>query len=157
MIAEVTTGDHSKRTDSRERSRFRSTQSVFAIAVADNAPFGSAGQTQVPREDVPEMAAAFARWFANSTTEIPIVARVVAGIVIARVKHDTLRVTIAQGQNGDNRRRFGVGGGCPPPLNSPIKPDLFVSSGPGQTDARRLLTGGLLVRVQPEEPIKSTT
>jgi hypothetical protein len=51
-VAEITTGDHSKRADRRERARFRATQRVLAIAFPHSLALGSAWQVEMPREDV---------------------------------------------------------------------------------------------------------
>jgi hypothetical protein len=50
VIAEITTGDHPKRTDGCERSRFGPTQCVVAIAMADDLPLQTAWQVEVARE-----------------------------------------------------------------------------------------------------------
>jgi hypothetical protein len=47
-VAEITTGDHSKCPDGRERARFRSTQRVFAIAIPHALTFESARQIEMP-------------------------------------------------------------------------------------------------------------
>src|SRR5205807_9288538 len=59
------------------------------------------------------------------------------------------------GQNRDNLAKCRVVGGCPPTTNYPMKMGLVVSSGLKSFRKKRLLTGGLLVRVQPEEPFFS--
>jgi hypothetical protein len=50
MISEITTGDHSKRTDGGERPRLRAAQGVLAIAVADDLSLRSTRQFQIARE-----------------------------------------------------------------------------------------------------------
>jgi hypothetical protein len=52
MVRQVTTRDNSKRTNGRERARFRSTQGVLTIAVADDLPLESAREIEIPRENV---------------------------------------------------------------------------------------------------------
>jgi hypothetical protein len=51
-IVEVTTADHSKRTDGREDSRFGAAQAVFLVTVAHDLAVGSMRQIQVTRERV---------------------------------------------------------------------------------------------------------
>jgi hypothetical protein len=50
LVPEITTGDHLKHSDGRERSRLRTAQGVLAIAVAYEFAFRAAGEIQVPRE-----------------------------------------------------------------------------------------------------------
>ena len=50
MISEITTGDHSKRTDGRERPRLGAAQGVLAVTVAHDLPLESARQLEIARE-----------------------------------------------------------------------------------------------------------
>ena len=52
VVSEVTTGDHSKGANGRQRARFRAAQGVLAVAVANDLPLQSARQVDVPRERV---------------------------------------------------------------------------------------------------------
>jgi hypothetical protein len=52
VVAQITTGDHSKGTDGRKDSRFGTAQGVFLVSVAHDLPVGSMGQVQVTRERV---------------------------------------------------------------------------------------------------------
>src|SRR5207244_3410203 len=49
-ISKITTGDHSKRTDGRERARLRAAQCVFTVAVAHDLSLHAAGQVDTARE-----------------------------------------------------------------------------------------------------------
>jgi len=60
VVSEITTGDHSKRTDSCERSRFRTTQRVLAIANAHDLALPPSRQVQVVGEDVTRIMTALA-------------------------------------------------------------------------------------------------
>jgi hypothetical protein len=53
MVSEITTGDNSKSTDGRERSRFGAAQGVLTIAVANELAFQAARQMNVAGEGVP--------------------------------------------------------------------------------------------------------
>ena len=57
VVAEITTGDHSKRADGRERPRFRAAQRVLAIAVANDLALESARQIEVAREGLARVVA----------------------------------------------------------------------------------------------------
>src|SRR5262245_56346278 len=57
MVAEVTTGDHSKGADGRERLRFRATERVLAIPVANDLALQSARQIQVARKGLTRVVA----------------------------------------------------------------------------------------------------
>jgi hypothetical protein len=61
------------------------------------------------------------------------------------------------GQIRDNLARFRVVSGGPPKRKTPIKTGQIAPSCLRRSEKKRLLTGGLLVRVQPEEPIFSST
>jgi hypothetical protein len=84
-VAEITTGDHPKRADGRQRARFRAAQRVLAIPVANDLPLESAGQTQVAREGLTRVAAAvpfgpallFARvsWTATQISRVMVTSR----------------------------------------------------------------------------------
>ena len=52
VVSEITTGDHSKRADGCERSRFRTTQRVLAITNAHDLALPPSRQVQVAGEDV---------------------------------------------------------------------------------------------------------
>jgi hypothetical protein len=52
VVSEITTGDHSKRADGCQRSRFRATQGVLAIAIAHDLPLASSWKVQVACEDL---------------------------------------------------------------------------------------------------------
>jgi hypothetical protein len=56
VVAKITTGDHSERTDRRERARLGTAQRVLAIAVAYQLAFWTAGQMDVARERVARLA-----------------------------------------------------------------------------------------------------
>ena len=47
VVSEITTGDHSERTNGRERARFGAAQGVFAIAVANELALWSARQVNM--------------------------------------------------------------------------------------------------------------
>src|SRR5581483_2773319 len=47
VVAEITTGDHSKRTDRSERTRFRTAECVLAITIADDFALEAARQVQI--------------------------------------------------------------------------------------------------------------
>lgn len=53
VVAQITTGDHSKRANRRERSRFRPAEGVLAIAVANQLALWSTRQAQVACKRVP--------------------------------------------------------------------------------------------------------
>ena len=50
VIPKITTGDDPKRTNGRERARFRAAQRVLAVAIADELAVHSAWQTQIASE-----------------------------------------------------------------------------------------------------------
>ena len=50
VVPEITTGDHPKRTDGRERARLRAAQRVLVIAVAHYLSLDAARQVQIPCE-----------------------------------------------------------------------------------------------------------
>jgi hypothetical protein len=50
MIAEVTTGDHSKRAEGRQRTRLRAAQCVLTLALAHDLSLNAARQVEVARE-----------------------------------------------------------------------------------------------------------
>jgi hypothetical protein len=52
VVSEITTGDHSKRADGRQRSRLRATQGVLTITIAHHLALASSRQTQISHEDV---------------------------------------------------------------------------------------------------------
>jgi hypothetical protein len=52
VISEITTGDHSKRADGRQRSRLRATQGVLTITIAHDLALASSRQTEISHEDV---------------------------------------------------------------------------------------------------------
>jgi hypothetical protein len=58
VVSEITTGDHSKRSDGCERSRFRAAQGVLTIAVAYDLARMSARKVQIARERVTHIAVA---------------------------------------------------------------------------------------------------
>ena len=53
VVPEITTGDHSKGADGRERARFGAAQGVFAIAVVNDLALRSARQAHVSGECIP--------------------------------------------------------------------------------------------------------
>jgi len=55
VVPEITTGDHSKRTDGCQRARLRATQRVLAVAVPHQLTFLSARQVEVPCEHLPRI------------------------------------------------------------------------------------------------------
>lgn len=58
LVAEIMTGDHSKRANGCERSRFRAAQGVLAITVPHDLPLLSARQIQMTCERFPRVEAA---------------------------------------------------------------------------------------------------
>jgi hypothetical protein len=52
VVAQITTGDYSKRADGRERSRLRGPQRVLATSIANDLALRSTGKVEVFREDV---------------------------------------------------------------------------------------------------------
>ena len=70
VITEITTGDHSKRADGRQRPRLGPAERVLAVAIADEFALRAAGEIQVPRE-----------WLARVRRTVP---RVVLAIRPAR-------------------------------------------------------------------------
>ena len=76
VIAQITTGDHPKRADRRERSRLGPTHRVLAIAIADDLSLQTAWQVDIVREHVSRIDVALAG------VPIPLVpARAISGIV----------------------------------------------------------------------------
>jgi hypothetical protein len=61
LVPEITTGDHSKGTDGRERPRLRAAQRVLSIAVAHDFSIHSARQLQVPGERLTRVEVPFRR------------------------------------------------------------------------------------------------
>lgn len=57
-VAEITTGDHPKHPDGRERARFRATERVLAITIPHSLAFVATRQIQMPHEDVARIAVA---------------------------------------------------------------------------------------------------
>jgi hypothetical protein len=60
LVAEITTGDHSKGTDRRECPRLRTAERVLAIAIAHELAFVSAREIQITRKDITRIVAALA-------------------------------------------------------------------------------------------------
>jgi hypothetical protein len=58
VVSEITTGDHSKGANGRERAGLRAAQGVLAIAVAHDLAFQSARQVEVTREHFTRVEAA---------------------------------------------------------------------------------------------------
>jgi hypothetical protein len=52
VVSEVTTGDNPKRANGRERARFRPTQGVLTVAIANKLPLHSARQVEMSCERV---------------------------------------------------------------------------------------------------------
>src|SRR5262245_17336688 len=75
VVAKITTGDHSKRADGRERPRLRAAQRVLTIAVAHDLALETAGQVQVARERLAGIEAAL-RSFAIALRPAGIIARI---------------------------------------------------------------------------------
>jgi len=59
VVSEITTGDHSKCTDGRERPRFGAAQGVLAIAVVNELTLRSARQVNMSAECIRDLAIAF--------------------------------------------------------------------------------------------------
>jgi hypothetical protein len=59
VVPEITTGDHSERTDGRERSGFGAAQGVFAIAVVNELALRPARQVNMSAECVSDLWIAF--------------------------------------------------------------------------------------------------
>jgi hypothetical protein len=74
VVSEITTGDHSKCTNGRERPGFGAAQGVLAIAVVNELALWSARQVNMSAEGIRDVAVAF------SIVAIPVGP---AGIVIA--------------------------------------------------------------------------
>ena len=73
------------------------------------------------------------------------------------IVHSNFSATVALGQIRDNLALSGVVSGSPPKQKPPIKTGQIAPNCLERSRKKRLLTGGLLVRVQPEEPIVSMT
>jgi hypothetical protein len=61
VVTKVTTGDHSKRTNGCERTRFGSTQRVLTVTVSHELAFRSARQVEMTRERLARVSVARAR------------------------------------------------------------------------------------------------
>src|SRR5919106_4838261 len=59
VVSEITTGDHSERTNGRERPGFGAAQGVFAIAVVNELALWSARQVNMSAECIRDLAVAF--------------------------------------------------------------------------------------------------
>ena len=59
VVSEITTGDHSERTNGRERPGFGAAQGVFAIAVVHELALASARQVNMSAERIRDIAIAF--------------------------------------------------------------------------------------------------
>jgi len=79
MVAEVTTGDHSKRADRGQRARLRPPQRVFAVAVAHELAFRSARQVQMSGEHLTRVGVARAS-FAITLRPAGIVSNITAAL-----------------------------------------------------------------------------
>jgi hypothetical protein len=120
MVAEITTGDHSKRADRRERTRFRAAECVLAITFADDFALEPTRQIQISYKWLARIGRSIA-WVkialrptrvvipiasmllatrssgvARTATERPGIVVSIARVVIARiqVKHGTLRAAV---------------------------------------------------------------
>lgn len=60
VVSELTTGDHSKRVDGCERSRFRTAQRVLAITITHDLALASSRQVEVAGEYIARIVAALA-------------------------------------------------------------------------------------------------
>ena len=81
MITKITTGDHPKRADGRERPRLGAAQRVLTVAVPYDFPFQSSRQVEIARERFARIERAIGRL---AVAVRP--ARLVAGIRITRVE-----------------------------------------------------------------------
>ena len=101
--------------------------------IVDDLSVKSARKIEVAHEDGTRIESILAiTWPASQgervivVTIAPVIVSAVTRIVAPSriVKHGRLRraarsdLDVARGQNGDNRARFRVGGGCPPPSNT---------------------------------------
>src|SRR5947209_16245389 len=158
VVAQVARRDDAKRAHSRKCAALRAAQRELTTAdVVDNLSLGSTRQLEVAREKVARISTMI------SIAIVPVIAR--SWVIKHRTSDDTLALELSRssnhparnpdsrsGQNRDNLAKCRVIGGCPPTTNYPMKMGLVVSSGLKSFRKKRLLTGGLLVRVQPEEP-----
>jgi hypothetical protein len=83
-ITEITTGDHSKRADGRERARLGTAQCVFTIAVPYDFAVQPARQIEITRERLARIEGAIRRLAVAIRP-----ARLVAGIRITRIEVHT--------------------------------------------------------------------
>jgi hypothetical protein len=58
VVPKVTTGDHSKRTNGRQRTGLRAAQGVLTVAITNKLALQSARQVEVPREGIPRVSIA---------------------------------------------------------------------------------------------------
>src|SRR5258708_38704215 len=84
VISEITTGDHSNRTDGRQRARLRAAQRVLAIAVAHHLSLQPARQVEIARERLARIERALRR-LALAFRPTCIVAWIVAVFIAIRL------------------------------------------------------------------------
>jgi hypothetical protein len=61
MVSEITTGDHSKRADSRKRPRLRSAQGVLAVAITHQLTLQASRQFEIACERLAQIRGAVSR------------------------------------------------------------------------------------------------